>query len=339
MKKLFIPIILISLLTSYQNANAQKINFTWPQNKSYTTSTLQDQKEIVKAKEKAKLTKDVEEINGKLENNDISEKEAEDLKRTAADRHAKNIEDQLNIIDANIALINRNQTDEEDDNDYKKILNLSKLSDIQKKDTIYHRTHSGPILGFGLNNAIGPDQSIDDSPFRIGGSRFFEIGYEFRTALFKSGFLKINYGVSFQFNGLKPTGNRYFVADSVQTVIQDYPYDLKKSKLRLDNIVIPIYFEFGPADDHFYANKFMIGIGGYIGANLNTVQKLKYFDNGKKMKNKINDDYNTNNLIYGLGAYIGYDWIAFYAKYDLNTIFKNNPIETHNVSVGLRIMF
>lgn len=339
MKKLFIPIVLISLLTGYQNANAQEMKFPWTQNKSYNTEKLQEQKEIVKAKETEKLTEEIKEINEKLKSNKISEQEAEDLKKAAADRHAKNIEDQLDIIDANIALINRNKIKEEDDNDYTSILFLSKARDTIKKDTVYHRTHSGPILGFGLNNAIGPNQSIDDSPYRIGGSRFFEMGYEFRTALFKNGFLRVNYGVSFQFNSLKPTGNRYFVVDSNETVLEDFSFDLKKSKLRLNNIVIPVYFEIGPTNGRFYANKFKFGVGGYVGANLSTIQKLKYFDDGKKMKNKIEDDYNTNKFIYGVGAYIGYEWFALYAKYDFNTIFKDNPIETHNVSVGIRVMF
>jgi hypothetical protein len=40
--------------------------------------------------------------------------------------------------------------------------------------------------------------------------------------------------------------------------------------------------------------------------------------------------------VYGLNGYIGWGWTALYVKYELNPIFKNNPIDQHNISMGLR---
>ncbi|HCW64072.1 MAG TPA: hypothetical protein DG752_05345, partial [Leeuwenhoekiella sp.] len=53
-------------------------------------------------------------------------------------------------------------------------------------------------------------------------------------------------------------------------------------------------------------------------------------------KDKFKQNYNTNNFIYGLSGYIAFGDTALYVKYDLNPIFKNNPVEQRNFSVGLR---
>ena len=43
---------------------------------------------------------------------------------------------------------------------------------------------------------------------------------------------------------------------------------------------------------------------------------------------KQKGDFNVNNFIYGLSAYIGYKETSLYVKYDLNPIFENNRSET-----------
>ncbi len=50
-------------------------------------------------------------------------------------------------------------------------------------------------------------------------------------------------------------------------------------------------------------------------------------------------DFNTNNFIYGLSAYVGFSEISLYVKYDLNPLFTNNPIKQNNISLGVRFDF
>jgi hypothetical protein len=201
------------------------------------------------------------------------------------------------------------------------------------------------VFAAGLNNVIIKGQSLEDSPYKIGGSRFAEIGWAWKTRVFKdNNWVRIKYGVSFQFNGLKPEDNQYFVDTGSQTELQEYPLELDKSKFRMDNLVIPIHFEFGPSkkiekEDYFrYSthNKIKVGLGGYAGINLGSRQKLKFNEDGEDIKQKLKADYNTNTFIYGVSAYIGWRGAALYAKYDLNTIFKDNPVQQRNVSLGLR---
>jgi hypothetical protein len=214
---------------------------------------------------------------------------------------------------------------------------------IKKHD---RRTSSAPVFAFGLNNVITKGESLEDSDFKVVSSRFVELGWAWKTRVFKNNnWLRVKYGLSFQFNGLNPTDNRIYVDTGAQTELQTFSSKLDKSKFRMDNLVIPVHFEFGPSkkiehEDYFRYNTqshFKIGIGGYGGLNLSARQKLKFEEDGKDQKQKLKSDYNTNNFIYGLSGYIGWGSASIYAKYDLNTLFKNNAVEQRNISLGLRL--
>ena len=308
--------------------------------------------EIIK-EEKDALKAEVENIIKRLESGNISESQAETLKQEAAEKHALNIENRLAIIDNKVALLKRNGSIENNEDritirittsgkDEDNIIFIGPKSKQRKYD---RRTTSDFVFAFGLNNAITEGESLQDSDFKVAGSRFAELGWAWKTRVFKNtNWLRIKYGLSFQFNGLKPTDNRYYVDTGERTELQNYPLKLDKSKFRMDNLVVPIHFVFGPSkkiehDDYFrYSthNQLTVGLGGYAGINLSARQKLKFEDNGEDQKLKLKADYNTNNFIYGLSGYIGWQGVALYAKYDLNTIFKNNPIDQRNVSLGLR---
>ena len=225
---------------------------------------------------------------------------------------------------------------------------LSFNSNDWERDIKYdRRTYVDPVIAFGMNNAIIDGQSLEDSPYKLGGSRFLELGWAWRTRVFKnSNALRLSYGVSFQFNGLKPKDNQYFVVENGQTELQEFEFDLRKSKFRMDNLVFPLHFEFGPSkfieseDRIRYSlrNKFRFGIGGYGGFNIGTRQKLKYKnEEGRNVKDKLKGGYNTSSFVYGLSAYVGFDGVQLYAKYDLNPIFKDAVVEQRNISLGLRL--
>ena len=323
---------------------------------AYRIEILKGSKKLIIDQEKYALREEVADINQKLESGEITEAEANQMKQTAAEERALNIENKLAIVDNKIELVKRNGVSGEavSGDQFMTIglgvkgaqilgINFSNVPEHKRKYD--RRTRSEFIFSFGLNNAIGNGQSLDDSPYKVGGSRYAEIGLGWKTRVFKeSNWLRFKYGVTFQFNGLKPEDNRYFVDTGTQTELQEFPLDLKKSKFRMDNVVIPVHFEFGPSkktekENYFrYStyNKFRVGLGGYAGLNLGARQKLKFKDEGEDVKQKLKANYNTNNFIYGLSAYVGFSQISLYAKYDLNTIFKDDPLEQRNVSLGLR---
>lgn len=321
---------------------------------------LKDKKEQIAHEEKEALKEEVRDINDRMDNGDLSEDEAKLLKAEVAKKRALNIENRVAIIDNQIAILERNkgrgisildgdtQFFEEDgfsiriDGEPIFIGNHRRWEREVKYD---RRTYSDPVFAIGLNNAIIEGESLDNSPYKIGGSRFFEMGWQWRTRVFKnSNWLRFNYGFSFQFNGLKPDDNQVFVQNGDQTELEDFEFELDKAKLRMDNLVFPVHFEFGPSKfrkteksiRYSIHNQFRMGIGGYGGFNLGTRQKLKYSNNGENIKDKLKRDYNTSDLIYGLSAYIGVDEVLLYVKYDLNPIFKDAVVEQRNISLGLR---
>ncbi|MGO4913175.1 hypothetical protein [Leeuwenhoekiella sp. W20_SRS_FM14] len=324
-----------------------QLTFAQSEENTETVKQLQIKKEEVVNQEKEALKTEVLAINKRLANNEITEAQASELKKEAAKKHARNIEDKLAIIESQIDLLERNEG--VDDVSVFGIFigkDKLKLGDSSEKEVVYdRRTTSDLVLAIGFNNAIIEEQELNDSPYKIGGSRFFELGVAWKTRVFdNSNFLRLKYGFSFQFNGLKIDDNQYLVEQGDQTVLETYPINLDKAKFRMDNLVFPVHFEFGPStkregDNYFrYStkDKFKLGLGGYAGFNLLTIQKLKYEENGEDRKDKFKQNFNTNNFIYGLSGYVALGDVALFVKYDLNTIFKDNPIEQRNISVGLR---
>ena len=359
-------IIMLSMFTVILGLLNQSA-FSQTENPSKKTDTISSQDQIKELKtekqrlvkmEKENLKKKVSTIEDQLAANKITKEEAETQKMYFATMAAKNIENRIAIIDNQIELLKREQDlalnagrfrlvfDRESDG----IFGLDFQDNDNSEEVVKYdlRTTSTLVIAAGLNNAIIEGQSLEDSPYKIGGSRFFEIGWVWNTRVFdNTNWLRFNYGFSFQFNGLKMEDNKYFVERGDQTILETFPLNLDKSKIRFDNFVIPLHFEIGPSEkvvkeDRIRYNmggKFKLGLGGYAGLNLLTIQKLKYEEDGNNRKDKLKRNYNTNNFIYGLSGYVGVGDFAVYLKYDLNTIFKDNPIEQRNVSLGVRFDF
>ncbi len=347
-------LILIILSLSVQLISAQEGSNT---SKKEDIENLENLKESIKKEERELLKAKIEAINRRLDTQEISKSEADSLKKEAAKKHALNIENRIAIIDNKIALLERNEdrSISRDDDDSTFRLSIGKGNEEgksfyfgRKKHRVRRydrRTSSDLVLAFGLNNAIVEGSNLDSSPYKIGGSRFFEIGWAWKTRVFNnSNFLRLKYGYSFQINGLKPKDNMYFVQQGDEIILEEFQYDLKKSKLSITNLVFPVHFEFGPSkridrDDYFrYSthNKFKIGVGGYAGFNIGTRQKLKYTADGEKIKDKMKRNYNASSLVYGLSGYIAVDDVALYVKYDLSPIFEDQTIKQNNISVGIR---
>lgn len=322
---------------------------------------LKAQREYVENSEKESLKREVETINERLDNDEISLEEATKLKKELAEKHALNIENRLAIIDNRIALLERNEHVDYDTgaNLENFVLEIGKNEDSDEYDigSIYigphqkrkprvydRRTTSDLVFAIGFNNAIIEGQSLNDSPYKIGGSGFVELGWAWKTRVFKNtNAMRVKYGLSFQWNKLDIKDNLYFTETNDVVTLEEYPLNLKKSKFRTTNLVVPIHFEFGPSkkierEDYFrYSTykKFKIGVGGYGGFVIQSLQKLKYTEDGQKQKDKFKD-YNTNNFVYGLSGYISWGNVGIYAKYDLSTIFKDQAIDQNNISLGIR---
>ncbi len=347
-RQIIIAMLLFSgMLASAQEAYQEKV------------AKLEKQKEQITLQEKEALKEEVKTITTRFERGEITEEQAKELKEEAARKRALNIEDRIAIIDNQIALLKRNNGEVLETKREISIIedgvgltinvgdeSLQLFSNKGKVPVYDRRTYSDFVIAFGLNNAIIDGSSLNDSPYEVWGSRFFEIGWSWRTRVFKkSNFLRLHYGISFQNNGLKSKNNQYFVVDDNGIVTQEeFEFDLRKTKFRMDNLVFPVYLEFGPSKRRESPEKirfsiedqFRIGVGGYWGFNTSARQKLKYSRNGQDVKDKLIGGYNTSSFVYGISGYVGIGGVLLYAKYDLNPIFKDALVEQRNISLGLR---
>ena len=316
------------------------------------TEYLKEKIVRIQEEEKDALKKEVMDINSQLDDGDITEEQAKQLKKEAAERRALNIENRVAIVQNQMDLLVRNGSLSDSDSNLGvaffsegKVVGIN-FGDRKRKRKYDRRTTSDLVIAFGLNNVITEGESFSDTDFKVAGSRFFELGWAWRTRVFKdSNWLRFKYGFSFQFNGLKLTDDRFFVDTGAQTEVQEFGMNLDKSKLRNDYLVFPVHFEFGPSrkiegEDYFrYSTrrKLKVGVGGYAAFRLRTVQKLRFDGpDGNEIEQKQTGNFNTNNFIYGLSGYIGWTGTALYVKYDLNPIFKNNAVDQRNISLGLR---
>lgn len=320
---------------------------------------LKEQKEQIETQEREALKEEVESIDARLDRGSITEEQAKVLKESAAEKRAKNIQDRKAIIDSRIDLLERNEgivlEEEKDQNIWEDgvevTVNVGDDSwepfDWDYKSSRYdRRTYSNFIIAFGLNNVIPEGGSLNDSPYSAWRSRYFEMGWAWRTRVFNNtNFMRFHYGFSFTFNGLRNTSNLYFTQDdSGQVVRETFPVSLDKSKLRTDNLIVPLHFEFGPSRKtvsetrvrYSLKRQLRIGVGGYGGINLGTRQKLKYQLDGEKVKQKSAGIFNPNQFVYGLSGWIGVGCVQFNVRYDLQTILKDSEIKENNILFGLR---
>lgn len=346
-----ISTLIIFLLLSLLNVQAQEQSF------EEKVKILSDRIEKVTAEERSALKEEIKEINIRLETNKISEKDAQKLKKSAAEKSAQNIQQRVSEIEKQLQdLIQHKVDDEIFTEDNRKRFRIGGV-DIDFSDHHHHKRHrrrnrrttSSTVFAFGLNNLVtdGSLNSIDDSEFKFWQSRFFEFGINHKTRVFKnSSLLYIDYGLSVMYNTLRPKRSQYYVTNGNTTSLQTHEMDLNKSKFKNVQLVVPVMFEldfskpkFSKEDDkfHYRTNRSVrVGAGGFVGVNLKTKQVLKYKENDVRAKDRQKGDFNTNNFVYGLSAFVGHKDTSFYVKYNLNELFKNATTKQNNISFGVR---
>lgn len=313
--------------------------------------------ETITKKQKDSLKVEVEAINAQLERNEISSADAAAKKQQLAEMRAKKIETGVAIEEQKLSDLVKDKVNGKIVSNPKRsrfTINFEK-GDEDEADTTkvkirtfeYKRTTSQFVLAFGINRLVADDK-IDHANFKD-RSEFYEWGVTWNTRLFKNNnLLHIKYGLSLQYNNLRADNNKIFAVDGNKTGLVDSGLDLDVSRFRYVNLVVPVHLEFDFTKKRMNGEKvyfpthqsFRVGFGGYTGFNVKEKQIVKYSDaSGNDVKAKTKGDFNVNDFVYGVSAYIGYGQTSLYAKYDLQTIFSNNDIDQNNLSLGVRFDF
>jgi len=195
-------------------------------------------------------------------------------------------------------------------------------------------------FAFGFNNMIYDHQlnTLDDSPYSLRASVFFEIGFNKSIPFKKEGTSPLfKYGLSFRYSEMKLFDNLYHEDLGDLTVLSVHPEELKKSKLTTSQMLIPLELEFNltrKSEDELKKG-FKLGIGGYAGLNYFTKEVIKFEESSEQRKQENYGSFNVSPFVYGLSGYLGYNNYALFVKYDLNTFFRES--NTRAISAGLRL--
>ena len=317
----------------------------------------------IKSEEKAQLQEEVEAINQRLESGDIAENEANILKERSAIACAGRIAARVEPLAEEIQSLIQDEIHHEDEMESIKSDIDSALDDVKasvsiggkkkkaKKFKNENQTTTQFVFAVGLNNILtdGKLSSMKDNGIKGSTSRFYEWGVTWKTRLIEtSPLLNLKYGLSLTYNNLRPDDNTYYAKLGNQTQLAPFTKELSSEPyFRTTNLVVPVHLEFDFSkkimkDDQSIIKTqkgFRIGIGGYAGINTRAKQVLEYREDGLKNEITSKGKYNTNSFVYGMSGYIGYKKLSLYTKYDLNPLFKSNPVDQNNISFGLRFDF
>jgi hypothetical protein len=300
--------------------------------------------------EKKALKAEIEAIDKEVESGKMTKEEADKQKTKAAEERAKNIETRTAEQEIALRYLVNGKLDLATSKDslkgkYRVSIpgGYEKYGDSLKSE---NRTTTQFVFATGFNNVV-TDGAVANSQFGYGRSTFYEWGLTWNTRLSNnSNLLHLKYGLGFMYNMLHATDNRVFADVDNQTILVDAGVNTKARKTYFKNVyfVVPMHLEFDfsktkTVDDKkvFKSHKgARFGIGGFIGVNTNSKQFIAYEINDYKISEKQKGDFNVNDFTYGLSAYIGHKSTSLYLKYDLNPMFKNNPIDQNNISLGLR---
>lgn len=331
---------------------ATKLN---AQSFSERAAQISDNIGTITKQQKDSLKVEIEAVNLLLEDNEITTAEADKRKKEYADKRANNIETLVAIEQEKLNQLVDDKVAGKVSNETRTKIGSITITTREDNDTIKvvrsygdKRTTSQFVFAIGVNRLV-TDGKIDDSNFEW-RSDYYEWGLSFNSRLAKNhNLLHLKYGLSLQYNNLRPNNNQIFVNDNGQTVLQySGRENIDVARLRYVNLVVPMHLEFDftkkkVVDDKTYFpshKSFRIGLGGYVGANVKEKQIIKYEnEQGQDVKERRKGDYNVSDFVYGVSAYVGYKEVSLYAKYDLQSTFSNNAIDQNTLSMGVRFDF
>lgn len=310
-------------------------------------------------------------IDEKYKKGEVTKTTSDNLKKEVSSYHARRIEKligeqerllQLLVQDKTNGKIASTEDTVSDENTFtigKKTFRLNiydrENTNASKKDSLKNikykksrRTTTQFVFAMGVNNVLkdGQIKSLNNSEYKLWQSHFYEVGWTWKSLITnKTSNLYFKYGISFLWNNLRLDKNKYHIKNGNTTEIKTFENQLTESRLRHVQMNFPIHLEWDLARNKEQSfrgrsrrnNKSVrIGLGGFMGIKLGTRQYLNFTDvNGVNQEIIQKNNFNMNEINYGLSTYLGYRSTSFYVKYDLNPLFKNT--DTRNISMGIRL--
>lgn len=148
----------------------------------------------------------------------------------------------------------------------------------------------------------------------------------------------LNYGLKFKAMGLRNEEDLVLQINDKNPVFIPFDggriRDVNFTRYTLD---IPLQLRIaGPK-----AKSLNVILGGYGGIRLGGNQSLRYRSyTGERARLELTDDYRIPLWHYGLTAAVGQRWWQVYADYELNNLFRENPLYSYKIfNTGIQFSF
>jgi hypothetical protein len=199
---------------------------------------------------------------------------------------------------------------------------------------------------------LGLNQPLDrPEKFQLGfwGSRTANIYYQYDMRILKS---KISFhpGIGVSLERYKFKNNYVLDYDNTNTLTmltpKEYGQSVRKSQLITNYLEIPLELRYStnPEDP---TRSFKISVGARGGMLFSSFTKVKYTEDGDKVKIKNKQPYDLNQFRYGVFAKIGAGNFSLFGYYNLTPVFKtgrapvtsttDTPAEMQNFTVGISL--
>ena len=217
------------------------------------------------------------------------------------------------------------------------------LPDLKKKNK--PRNFKGHLWGVDLGyNSYLNDQGGSELPtgydfLSLDGRKSIEVNINFfqqSANLIPSGNMGIVTGLGLQLNNYRFDHNNLLIVDENNNIAST-PSDkeLLKNKLSTVYLNVPLLLEIQAKPNNGYHTAYLSG-GVVGGLRLKSYTKIVSNESGSKSKDKTRDNFNLQDLRYGLMIRAGYRFINLYGTYYFSTLFDNkNDPELHPFSIGL----
>jgi len=314
-------------------------------------------------REKEQLRVRVDSINNLVDLDLMTEEEGQKLKSIYAKEASEKIERTAVQMQDSLTLTVQNQVDYAmKSGEYLKIADtrqrgtdilIERPFNYEKKGekmTSEKRTTFRLSLAYGISN-LETEGAFANSEIRYIPSNLIQGGFYLKTRLEKNkSFLYLRYGIGWTYSNLKSTGHRYFTVENGETILVEHEKNLRKARLTVGSIQVPIYLEFDwskPVIDEKTGKKYFRseeswrgGIGAFVNVddkNSKGHQVYRYREDGVEYRVDEKGNLGINRVRYGVGAYFGYRAWSLQFQYELTPLFKHNSIKQNIWSCAIRM--
>lgn len=204
-----------------------------------------------------------------------------------------------------------------------------------KDKSFFSKRDFGFYLGLNNFDHKRPSVPFQQYDLRDWKSRYIALSFRTNATLIRgqNTNLAVSYGPELSlYNFMFENNNTVFIQNG-QTSFEEAGFKTKKTKLTITNVNFPVLLNVG-----FKKERFVIGIGAYAGYRIGAYSKTK---DTRGNREKVKDDFNLNNLSYGLTTELGKkNGLTFFMRYDLNQLFNSDQIYARDLqafSFGIRL--